>query len=158
MKRGTSFHHWTRQGFLSMSEPWQRFPSPRPTVTGLAWVCSKRFLQCRWAQYLCVQHLTEDWEIRLWAWHGPGSAACRSCQGLAGKLHGSLSVCREPPCSRKACRQAWDLTFRAVLWTDNKSDPESGLGALLRTDFPPSCGSLPQTTFESGEQECTRSS
>lgn len=50
-----------------------------------------------------------------------------------------IPACREPGCTRKA----WGLTFRAALWTDNKSGPEGGLGALLRTDFPPSCGSSP---------------
>lgn len=147
MKRGTSFHPWTRQGLLSTSGAWQRFPSPCSTATGLAWVHSKRFLQRCWVQNLPVQHLTEDGEIQLQAWHAPGSAACHSRQGLMAKLHGSPRVRREAPCSRKACRQAWGLTFRAALWTDNKSGPKGSLEALLRTDFPPSCGSLPQTTL-----------
>jgi len=84
MQRGTSFHHWTRQGLLSMSVPRQRFPSPCPTATGLALVHFELFPQHCWALYLPVQHLAGGPEIQPWVQHAPAP-----CWGLAGELHGS---------------------------------------------------------------------
>lgn len=142
-----------------MSGPWQCFPSRYPTMTGSALECSKLFSQYCWAQYLPVQHLTE----------GSGkptvSMVCSQtcCLPVVPGPHRQtaqplIQVCREPCCSRKASRQTCGLTFRAALGTDSKSGPEGRLRALLRTDFPPSCGSLPQTLFDSAEQKRTPSS
>lgn len=148
MKRGTSFHPRTRQGLLSMSGPWQRFPSPHPTVTGSASVRPKLFSQYSWAapdRGIGKTSRERGVFLDLCLPFAPGTHT-QAARPL-------VPACREPGCSRKA----WGLTFRAALWTDNKSGPEGGLGALLRTDFPPSCGSFPQTIFESEEQKRTPS-
>lgn len=90
------------------------------------------------AQDACLKPLIT---ISVYLWSSPMQLP------LLFSTQSNLSITQA--CQRKASRPAQDLSFRAALWVDNKLGAEGSLVALLRTDSPLSCGSLPQTESQS---------